>query len=168
MKCDKQANQIKAQVREDIKNSNSERRKAGDMEWVNEFSKKELNTVAEAVARSCRMIRHPFSAQWRSLYFAPAGGVSIQLVPAALRRGGVLFGKEVCTLSFLSVWRKPPSDTLLRRLLWQAERTPPSCSQAQANLGRGGPQTSAVCLESQAQLLSPQCVIHPGGLLSVA
>jgi hypothetical protein len=32
MKCDKQANQIKAQVREDIKNSNSERRKAGDME----------------------------------------------------------------------------------------------------------------------------------------
>jgi hypothetical protein len=38
------------------------------MEWVNEFSKKELNTVAEAVAHSRRMIRHPFSAQWRSLY----------------------------------------------------------------------------------------------------
>lgn len=48
------------------------------------------------------------------------------------------------------------------------KNNPSPCPPALPSSGRGGPRTSAVCLESQAQLLSPQSVIHPGGLLSVA
>lgn len=67
---------------------------------------------------------------------------------------------------FLDVWRNLLTDITLTQD--PAAGREIGAPEAMPNSGRGGPQTSAVRLESQAQLLSPECVICPGGLLSSA
>lgn len=95
------------------------------------------------------------------LYFPPQAGSSWSgAVWCARWEGGVYSPFSECL-------EEAPFTHILTQTPVAGRKNIPH-PQALPKSGTGGPQTSAVRLESQAQLLSPQCVIHPGGLLSVA